>query len=77
MNEENIPLIVRTKLSLITKYSYGVGHVLNDLCASIWFSYFLVYFHNVLQFNNSYAGLVNLSITINIICKYVQKVIDY
>ena len=27
--------------------SFGVGHVLNDLCASIWFSYLLIYFHGV------------------------------
>ena len=30
-----------------TKYSYGVGHVFNDLCASMWFSYLLVFFEKV------------------------------
>ena len=58
MSNENEPLLVQNKLLTLTKYSYGVGHVLNDLCASIWFSYLLVYFHNVLEFNNLYAGLV-------------------
>ncbi|XP_033108141.1 major facilitator superfamily domain-containing protein 12-like, partial [Anneissia japonica] len=43
-------------LPLIRRYTYGVGHVLNDLCASMWFSYLLLYFHQVLNFNNAIAG---------------------
>lgn len=35
------------KLSPITKLSYGVGHVYNDLCASMWFTYLLVFFQQV------------------------------
>ena len=27
------------------KFGYGLGHVLNDLCASMWFTYLLLYFH--------------------------------
>jgi len=34
-------------LSMRQKLSYGVGHVLNDLCASMWFSYLLVFLHEV------------------------------
>lgn len=30
------------------KLSFGTGHVLNDLCASVWFSYLLVYLQYVL-----------------------------
>ena len=26
---------------------YGVGHVLNDLCASMWFTYLLLFYHKV------------------------------
>lgn len=37
---------------------YGVGHVLNDICASMWFTYLLVYFNYVLQFNSWQSGLV-------------------
>ncbi|CAH1795900.1 unnamed protein product [Owenia fusiformis] len=44
------------KLPWVTKLSYGVGHVLNDLLASMWFSYLLVYLHAVLGFNNVLAG---------------------
>ncbi|MPC96962.1 Major facilitator superfamily domain-containing protein 12 [Portunus trituberculatus] len=36
-------------LSTIVKYGYGVGHIFNDLCASMWFTYLLVYLHYVLQ----------------------------
>nr|XP_032829644.1 LOW QUALITY PROTEIN: major facilitator superfamily domain-containing protein 12-like [Petromyzon marinus] len=48
----------RTPLSASTKLCYAVGHVLNDLCASMWFTYLLVYFHNVLRFSNASAGVV-------------------
>ena len=42
------------------KLGYGLGHVLNDLCASMWFTYLLLFFHRVLQFENIYAGYVLL-----------------
>jgi len=48
-------------LSYGTKASYGLGHMLNDMTASLWFTYTLLYFHNVLALDNSYAGLVLLS----------------
>ncbi|XP_072051519.1 major facilitator superfamily domain-containing protein 12-like [Amphiura filiformis] len=50
----------RSQLPILARYSYGVGHVLNDLCAAMWFSYLLVYFHSVLQFSNVMAGYVML-----------------
>lgn len=40
--------------------AYGVGHVLNDICASMWFTYLLVYFHLVLQFSNWESGFILL-----------------
>lgn len=42
------------------QFAYGVGHVLNDVCASMWFTYLLVFFHLVLQFSNWQAGFVLL-----------------
>lgn len=36
--------------------AYGVGHVLNDLCSSIWFTYTLLFFEIVLEFDSSLAG---------------------
>jgi len=46
------------KLPLYVKLAYGTGHVLNDLAASLWFTYVLLYFHQVLGFSNSLAGYV-------------------
>ena len=36
-----------SELSLGQKLGYGLGHVLNDLCASMWFTYLLLFFHQV------------------------------
>ncbi|KAK5888405.1 hypothetical protein CesoFtcFv8_014504 [Champsocephalus esox] len=44
----------------LLKLSYAVGHVLNDLCASMWFTYLLVFYHSVLGFQNTYAGVLLL-----------------
>ena len=35
-------------LTLKEKFCYGVGHVFNDLCASMWFSYLLIFFEKVI-----------------------------
>lgn len=45
-------------LTLKTKIFYSVGHVYNDLCASVWFSYTLLYFK--LHFNDTVAGILLL-----------------
>lgn len=50
----------RPGLSWRTRISFSVGHVLNDLCASMWFTYLLVFFHLVLRFDNSLSGIVLL-----------------
>ncbi|KAK7086674.1 Major facilitator superfamily domain-containing protein 12 [Halocaridina rubra] len=47
-------------LPWITKLCYGVGHIFNDLCASMWFSYLLIFYEKVLQFDPTTAGLVLL-----------------
>ena len=41
-----------------TKLAYGTGHILNDLCASMWFTYLLLFFENILRFNTLYSGVV-------------------
>jgi Na+/melibiose symporter-like transporter len=48
------------QLSLAKKLSYGVGHVLNDLTASMWFSYLLIYLHRVIRFDDSLSGYMML-----------------
>lgn len=62
IDEEFTPrsTISYTPLNGHQKLSYGVGHVLNDLTASFWFSYLLIYLRNVLEFTGSYAGLLML-----------------
>lgn len=47
-------------LPLCARLSYSVGHFLNDLCASMWFTYLLVYYHTVLAINNYNAGILLL-----------------
>ncbi|XP_046403114.1 major facilitator superfamily domain-containing protein 12-like [Ischnura elegans] len=50
----------RRRLPILLRASYGVGHVLNDVCASMWFTYLLVWFHLVLQFDSALSGIVLL-----------------
>lgn len=51
---------VYQRLPLRLVLAYGVGHVMNDVCASMWFTYLLVYFHFVLEFSSTQAGIVLL-----------------
>ncbi|KAL2089365.1 hypothetical protein ACEWY4_014053 [Coilia grayii] len=48
-------------LHVCRRLSYAIGHFLNDLCASMWFTYLLVYYHSVLGFQNTYAGVLLLA----------------
>lgn len=47
-------------LSVVRKLAYGVGHVFNDLCASMWFTYLVLFYHKVALLGNTYAGLLIL-----------------
>uniref|UniRef100_A0A672HF63 Major facilitator superfamily domain containing 12a n=1 Tax=Salarias fasciatus TaxID=181472 RepID=A0A672HF63_SALFA len=47
-------------LPALKKLGYATGHFLNDLCASMWFTYLLVFYHSVLGFQNTNAGLLLL-----------------
>uniref|UniRef100_A0A4W3GEB8 Major facilitator superfamily domain containing 12a n=1 Tax=Callorhinchus milii TaxID=7868 RepID=A0A4W3GEB8_CALMI len=47
-------------LSLCHRLCYAVGHFLNDLCASLWFTYLLLYIHAVLGFSSAGAGALLL-----------------
>ncbi|XP_076667779.1 major facilitator superfamily domain-containing protein 12 [Andrena cerasifolii] len=40
------------------KLAFGIGHVLNDICASMWFTYLLVFFHLILGFDATLAGVI-------------------
>lgn len=56
----NTKIVTKPHLPLCRKLAYGVGHVFNDMCASMWFTYLLVFFHFVVRLNNTYAGLLLL-----------------
>ncbi|XP_026885768.2 major facilitator superfamily domain-containing protein 12 isoform X4 [Electrophorus electricus] len=47
-------------LPFFRRLSYAAGHFLNDLCASMWFTYLLVYYHSVLGFRDTTAGFLLL-----------------
>uniref|UniRef100_A0A7N8XCH3 Uncharacterized protein n=1 Tax=Mastacembelus armatus TaxID=205130 RepID=A0A7N8XCH3_9TELE len=47
-------------LSGCRRICFAMGHFLNDLCASMWFTYLLVYLHSVLGFQSTYAGVMLL-----------------
>ncbi len=42
------------------RLAYSLGHVLNDLCASMWFTYLLLFFHKVIKFDNFLSGIIML-----------------
>lgn len=51
---------LRENLTKISLLSYGVGHVLNDLCASMWFSHLLIYYQKVVELSSIGAGVLLL-----------------
>ncbi|XP_042335647.1 major facilitator superfamily domain-containing protein 12 [Sceloporus undulatus] len=55
------PLEPLEPLPLLGRLSYAVGHFLNDLCASLWFTYLLVFSHSVLGYSTGHAGLLLLA----------------
>ncbi|XP_022902495.1 major facilitator superfamily domain-containing protein 12-like [Onthophagus taurus] len=65
--DEHTPLIISNEYTEIYRrlpfklqVAYGIGHVLNDVCASMWFTYLLVFFNLVLKFTSAQAGLILL-----------------
>lgn len=51
---------VRCRVTRLQKAAYGVGHVMNDICAAMWFSYTLLFFHVVLAMPPVLAGTMLL-----------------
>lgn len=56
INSDYTEIVSRLPLKL--RLAYGVGHVLNDICASMWFTYLILFFNYVLEFSTTMAGLV-------------------
>lgn len=47
-------------LPWLQRISYSVGHAFNDLCASFWFTYLLVFMNHVNGFSSDTAGTLML-----------------
>ena len=45
--------IVPSKLTILTKFAFGTGHVFNDMCASMWFIYSLYFFTKVVHLSDA------------------------
>lgn len=53
----NIPLDqMKSTLSFLQKIGFGLGHVYNDLCAGVWFSYTLLFMQGALMMPGAEAG---------------------
>lgn len=48
------------KISRIQHLCYSIGHVQNDICASMWFTYLVIFFQTVLQWPRTVAGIIML-----------------
>lgn len=58
---EDAPLLPREapeRLTGMSRAAFGVGHVLNDVCASMWFSYTLLFLHAVIGMPGAQAGAI-------------------
>lgn len=57
-NESSHLLVKTNRLKVFEKLMYGLGHVHNDLCAALWFSYGLIYFQIATNPNGILPGLL-------------------
>lgn len=56
---ERKPALVREdRTPMKQKFTYGVGHIFNDLCIQAWFSYLLIYFTKVIKLSPVNAGYI-------------------
>ncbi|KAG4066654.1 hypothetical protein HA402_007290 [Bradysia odoriphaga] len=51
-----LPEEIASTMSFLQKVGYGLGHVHNDLCAGVWFSYTLLFMQGALQMSGALAG---------------------
>lgn len=47
---------MESTLTFMQKWGYGLGHVYNDLCAGVWFSYTLLFMQSALKIPGQEAG---------------------
>ena len=52
--EDNVPLKFRTK------YGYGIGHIIAEMCMALWYSYLVLYYQQVIRINPINVGYIFL-----------------
>ena len=57
----NIKTMQRDGLERSHLGAYSVGHVYNDLCATMWFSYLLYFLQNVIGLGSTESGMAILA----------------
>ncbi|VDK51156.1 unnamed protein product [Anisakis simplex] len=60
VHETTVEPINDRDISMLHMIGYGIGHFYNDLCASMWFTYLMLFFEKVLNFKSSLAGALML-----------------
>ena len=50
----------KDRTPLKQRMSYCTGHIFNDLCSAVWFTYFIVYFNKVVGLSTTDTGLLFL-----------------
>ena len=50
----------KDRTPLKQRISFGTGHIFNDLCSAVWFTYFIVYFNKVVGLSSKQTGLLFL-----------------
>ena len=46
-----------TRQTILKRLGYGLGHIFNDMCAAMGFTYSLIFFQKVLGFDSFFAGI--------------------
>ena len=54
------PVSPKERTPLRQRISYCTGHIFNDLCSAVWFTYFIVYFNKVVGLSTTQTGLLFL-----------------
>ncbi|CAF4793326.1 unnamed protein product [Pieris macdunnoughi] len=61
ITEEYISVPIRRKWWVVSqKFLFGLGHVYNDLCAAMWFSYMMLFLQAVMEMQAVFAGTMLL-----------------
>lgn len=60
LNKKDKQVKHKDRTPLMQRMSYCTGHIFNDLCSAVWFTYFIVYFNKVVGLSTTDTGLLFL-----------------